>query len=55
MHILVTGGAGFIGSETVRLLLNGGHSVTVLDNESVGKLLSSAGSFKPVAAIRRPG
>ena len=38
MHILVTGGAGFIGSATVRLLLNGGHSVTVLDNESVGKL-----------------
>ena len=38
MHILVTGGAGFIGSETVKLLLADGHTITALDDESVGKL-----------------
>ena len=32
MNILVTGGAGYIGSHTCLELLNAGHSVTVLDN-----------------------
>lgn len=37
MHILVTGGAGYIGSHTVVELLNAGHHVTVVDNLSNSK------------------
>lgn len=36
MRVLVTGGAGYIGSHAVRELINSGHTVTVLDNLSKG-------------------
>jgi UDP-glucose 4-epimerase len=37
MRVLVTGGAGFIGSHLCRRLLADGHSVSVVDNESNGR------------------
>ena len=36
-HVLVTGGAGFIGSHLVDALLDEGAIVTVLDNLFLGK------------------
>lgn len=36
MRILVTGGAGFIGSHVTKLLLDKGHEVTIFDNLSSG-------------------
>ena len=36
MHVLVTGGGGYIGSVAVERLVNQGHGVTVLDNFSRG-------------------
>lgn len=38
MKCLVTGGAGFIGSHLVELLVSQGHSVVVLDNLTSGRL-----------------
>jgi nucleoside-diphosphate-sugar epimerase len=37
MRVLVTGGAGFIGTNLIKQLLLDGHEVTSLDNYSTGK------------------
>lgn len=37
-NILITGGAGFIGSHFVKRMVNKGHNVTVIDNLERGKL-----------------
>lgn len=36
-HIIVTGGAGFIGSQMARRLLSDNYKVTILDDLSTGK------------------
>ena len=49
MNILVTGGAGFIGSNIVDRLIAEGHSVTIVDDLSTGK----AENVNPKADFRR--
>jgi UDP-glucose 4-epimerase len=58
VRILVTGGAGFIGSHLVTRLLSEGHEVRVLDNLSTGKranLAEAGGSVELIEGdIREP-
>ena len=42
MHILITGGAGFIGSHLAERLVSDGHTVTALDDLSTGRMSNLA-------------
>ena len=50
MRILVTGGAGFIGSHLCERLINDGHNVTAIDNFSTGRA-SNLQSLQGVAGF----
>ena len=50
MRILVTGGAGFIGSHLCESLINDGHNVTAIDNFSTGRA-SNLQSLQGVAGF----
>ena len=43
MHYLVTGGAGYIGSDIVKALINSGETTTILDNFSTGHRWATQG------------
>lgn len=60
MRVMVTGGAGYVGSVTVERLVAAGHAVTVLDNLSTGHAGAVApgaelvtGSFADSSAVSR--
>lgn len=46
MRVLVTGGAGFIGSHLTDRLIQDGHAVTVLDNLETGRIENLTGAEK---------
>jgi UDP-glucose 4-epimerase len=54
-HILVTGGAGFIGSHLTEKLLAAGHAVTIIDDLSTGREENLAGICDHEKLIFRKG
>ena len=55
MHVVITGGAGFIGAWSSRLLLSRGHRVTALDDLSHGRREAvAAGAALEVLDVRDP-
>lgn len=52
MRILVTGGAGFIGSHSVERLVAAAHDVTILDDFSSGRVENLAGTANSVTVHR---
>src|ERR1700681_1587263 len=52
MRYLVTGGAGFIGSNTVDELVRRGHNVVVLDDLSSGKVQNLSGATGKIELLR---
>lgn len=52
MRYLVTGGAGFIGSNIVDELVRRGHDVTVLDDFSSGREENLSGAMKKIRLVR---
>ena len=57
MKILVTGGAGFIGSNVVDLLVETGHKVAIIDNLSAGSeknINKKVKLFRPPYGVTNP-
>lgn len=52
MRVVVTGGAGFIGSHIAEELVKQGYEVTVLDNFSAGRMANIAPILKDIKLVR---